>query len=148
MTEVATHHGDGSPVTVQSFTRQIAELDNIDDVTDLDEMLAASQIRMQRIRDVVTEAADSLIDVHQRTGIDLEQWGPVLDLVRLVYPDFTPTPEEEREFTEDTHAALFGPDKPSLFHTPVGRATFTGAAAFPISPLFGGPGHDVPEVGE
>jgi hypothetical protein len=84
--------------------------------------------RVEYLAEVATAAADALIDVHQRTGIDLSQWPPVLRLVTTVYPDFQPIHEGKRTRTEAS-AEFSG--EPSRYETPIGRDTFRGAEDYP-----------------
>ena len=47
------------------------------------------------IAEVAVPAVDSIIEVHRSTGIDLKHWGPVLNMVQSVHPEFSIVGEDE-----------------------------------------------------
>lgn len=56
--------------------------------------------KLKGYKDTVKDAADSLIEAHIETGIELQNWPEMLALVRLVYPDFDPdVSPNDQDFT-------------------------------------------------
>lgn len=64
------------------------------DAADIDVLIHyVAEVKKWR-EEVLQPAVDGLIEVHVATGIDLKNWGPVLNLVQSSNPEFSIVGEE------------------------------------------------------
>lgn len=70
-------------VGLEAVTHLSEALESMGKVTESMEAMA------DLLENVLEPAADALIDVHRRTGIDLKAWPPVLAFVQTMRPEFS-----------------------------------------------------------
>lgn len=95
MTDYITE--DLNPESIAELVEGIYQLTGEEDPSyaDLDSLIFGIGVLRKWVDEVAKPAADALIDVHQRTGIDLKHWEPVLRFAQSVRPAFSIEGEPE-----------------------------------------------------